>query len=395
MKKITKLLLLPALVLPLLFTSCEKDTDSNPTLDLSHVNDGFVLNQPSYSGETYDLVNADKLTLTCSQPNYGGVPYVTRYYVQVALNQNDLTDANATPTELATSYTTAKMNVEASELNSTLVDMYQAANPGANMPESMPVYIRLRAVIDGGNNATLGQTYSNIITLPNVKATYQAPDLQLPTELFVVGSSIQNAWSSWKPLTPVYGMTGQFYTMIYVPAGGTFKFGKFEQDWNGYTAISNYDDQAGAGIVQAASDDNIQFNNAGWYTLVFEVELSPNKKSFVYTLHVYPAKAYIIGQTANGDWTDGNANWEMTAPADASGKWVSPAMQGGGELRAYIKVPGTDWWRTEFTTYNGEIVWRTANIVSSWAEINENYAVTCNAGQKLYVDFNMNTAEVQ
>ena len=34
----------PALVLPLLFTSCDKDRDSNPTLDLSHLAEGFVLN---------------------------------------------------------------------------------------------------------------------------------------------------------------------------------------------------------------------------------------------------------------------------------------------------------------------------------------------------------------
>lgn len=399
MKKITKLLLLPVMVLPLLFASCADDNDSNPTLDLSHVSDGFVLNQPSYSGETYDLVNADNLTLTCSQPNYGGVPYVTRYYVQVALDQNELTDASATPTELATSYTTAKMNIEARELNSTLVDMYQEAHPGENMPEAMPVYIRLRAVIDGGLNPTLGQTYSNIITLPNVKATYQAPDLQLPEELFVVGSSIQNAWNSWKPLAPVYGMAGLFYTMVYVPDGGTFKFGKFEQDWNGYSAISSYDDQAGAGIVQAASDDNIQFNNGGWYTLVFEVELSPNKKNFVYTLHVFKAEAHLQGAVLpNGFDTPVGEATALVAPSDATGKWVSPAFTGSGELRAYIKVPmaGVDWWRTEFTIHDGKLVWRTVDIPKNWAEsMGAEYSVSCSAGQKLYVDFNMNTAEVQ
>ncbi len=174
-------MLLPAMVLPLLFTSCSDDNDSNPTLDLSHAADGFVLNTPAYAeNNTYDLASANNLTLSCSQPNYGGIPYVVRYYVQVALDKKFLTDTTTTHKELSTSYTTAKMAVDAAELNSTLVDMFQAANPDTSVPETMPVYVRLRAVIDGTLDPYLGQSYSNIITLPSVKATYKAPDAQSP-----------------------------------------------------------------------------------------------------------------------------------------------------------------------------------------------------------------------
>ena len=87
MKKIFKLMLLPALVLPLLFTSCDEDRDSNPTLDLSHLAEGFVLNTPALAeNNTYDLKSAKKLVLTCSQPNYGDAPYAVRYYAQVSLD---------------------------------------------------------------------------------------------------------------------------------------------------------------------------------------------------------------------------------------------------------------------------------------------------------------------
>ena len=204
-------MLLPAMVLPLLFTSCSDDNDSNPTLDLSHAADGFVLNTPAYAEKnTYDLASANNLTLSCTQPNYGGIPYVVRYYVQVALDEKFLTDTTATHKELSTSYTTAKMAVDAAELNSTLVDMFQAANPDTSVPETMPVYVRLRAVIDGTADPYLGQSYSNIITLPSVKATYKAPDAKYPENLFVIGSSIQEAWKSWKPVAPVYGMAGNY-----------------------------------------------------------------------------------------------------------------------------------------------------------------------------------------
>lgn len=198
MKNIFKLMMLPIMAAPLLFASCSEDTDSNPTLDLSHVDEGFVLNTPANAeNNTYDLANADGLELTCTQPNYGqGVPYVVNYYVQVAIDKNFLTDTTTTHTELASKYTTAKMDVNASEMNNALVELWQSAHPDESVPASMPVYVRLRACIDGTSNPYLGQTYSNTITLPSVKATYVAPDATYPDNLFVVGSSIQTAWTS-------------------------------------------------------------------------------------------------------------------------------------------------------------------------------------------------------
>lgn len=388
-------MLLPAMVLPLLFTSCSDDNDSNPTLDLSHAADGFVLNTPAYAeNNTYDLASASGLTLTCTQPNYGGIPYVVRYYVQVALDQKFLTDTTATHTELATSYTTAKMSVDASELNSTLVDMFQAANPDTSVPETMPVYVRLRAVIDGTANPYLGQSYSNIITLPSVKATYKAPDAEFPEKLYVVGSSIQDAWSSWKVVPPVYGLTGNYYTMIYVPDGGSFKWGTFEQDWRGYSRFAAVNDNAGAEISEDG-DGNLKVAHGGWFVLHFVGELSSDKKNINYSLNVYPAAAYIIGATTGGDWTDSNAAWAMTPSADKDGQWTSPAFTGDGELRAYIKIPGVDWWRTEFTLYKGNCYWRNVDIPNNWAnDVGADYSVAGTAGQKLYVNFDKNTAEV-
>jgi hypothetical protein len=115
-----------------------------------------------------------------------------------------------------------------------------------------------------------------------------------------------------------------------------------------------------------------------------------------YTFHFYPAAAYVIGAPAGGAWNDGDADWAMTAPADASGVWESPAFTAGGELRAYIKVGKIDWWKTEFTLYNGNLYWRTIDIPSNWAsDAGSEFSVSCAIGQKLYVDFNKNTGEVK
>ncbi len=387
MKKIILSLLLPAFALALM-TSCEKDDNSNPTFQEAT---GFVLNIPANAtNNTYDLASASSLNLTCTQPDYGGMPIVTNYYVQVSLNSEFSTDSLI---ELETHYTKANMDVDPMEINNAMIKLYTMANGDVAYPNaSRPLYVRLRAIVGEQN---IGECYSNIVKLPNVLATYVAPTLTLPTSLYLVGSSIGTSdayWTTWKAMAPVFGNAGEFYSIIYVPAGGTFKWGEEKNDWRGYTNAT-FDDQANAGISQTESDNNIQVANAGWYTIYVESKIGTN--AVQYTFHVYPAAAYTMG-APTGSWVDGDAACAMTAPTDASSQWISPAFIDGGEMRAYIKVPGIDWWKTEFTLYKGNLFWRTMDIPANWAEnVGSDYSVTCGAGQKLYVDFNLNTGEVK
>lgn len=369
------------------FTACETDNDSNPTLDLSHVGEGFTLNTPANAqNNTYDLANAKSVELTCSQPNYGGMPLMVRYYVQVSL-----TEDFASYKELATSYTTAKMAVDAREINDAMVELFQEAKPDTDYPATpRPLYIKLRAVIDGTDN--MGETYSNVIALPSVLASYQAPEATFETQLYVVGQAIGEAWSTWKPVPQIYDMPGYYYTVVYVPEGTGFKWGAYEQDWRGYDRIRNWDDVAGAD-VSASSDGNIVFANGGWYTLFFEAEIVGS--SVQYDLHILPAEVYVIGNSMGGNWNVADPTLALQAPADQTGDWVSPAFTGSGELRAYVNVPGYDWWRTEFTLHNGEVYWRDVNIIDSWSELGSDYAVQVSPGQCLYVNFDSNTGEVR
>lgn len=379
-----------AAVAALSLTSCEKDIDSNPTFQKCTTD--FVLNTPAHAANnTYDLASAESLELTCSQPNFGGVPYVTRYYVQVSLDGQDFK-------ELESSYTTAKMSVNAGEVNTAMLDIFKAAHPDDAYPdEARPLYIRLRATPVTLNNTPLDEVMSNTITLPNVLAKYVPPTLKLSESLYLVGSSIGDGgdkgyWGWWKQMAPVYGNAGEFYSIIYVPAGGSFKWGESEGDWRGYSNISNLDDQAGAGLSENA-DGNIEVANGGWYTIYVESKVGP--ASIIYTFHVYPAAAYVVGNACGGAWNDADADWQMTPP-NGDGAWMSPAFASAGELRAYIKVPGIDWWRTEFTLNNGNLYWRTVDIPDNWAaNVGEAYSVQCAPGQKLYVNFSTNTGEVK
>ena len=391
-------MLLPALVLPLLFTSCDEDRDSNPTLDLSHLAEGFVLNKPALAeNNTYDLNSAKSLVLTCSQPNYGNAPYAVKYYAQVSIDPTFVSDPAATHEELATyAENASSLEFNASEVNNAVVSLFQAANPDTSVPEDMPIYIRLRAVISGTLNQTLGETYSNVITLPSVKATYEAPDAKFTDNLYLIGSSIQTPWQSWKAIPKVFGLEGNYYGVIYLPAGGEFKWGTENNDYRGINRLKEINDEAGAGI-SAGEEQNIKVANAGWYTLLFKGKITEDKKNIEWTLSVYPTKVYILGGSVemSGTWAFDDA-YALTAPADKNGKWVSPAFTASAELRAAVKVGDLEWYRTEFTVYKGNLFWRRYDIVNSWTETEgADYSVTTQVGQKLYIDFDNYTAEVK
>ena len=395
MKKIFKFMLLPALVLPLLFTSCDEDRDSNPTLDLSHLAEGFVLNTPALAeNNTYDPYYAKNLVLTCSQPNYGGVPYPVKYYAQVSINPAFVSDPTVAHKELATyAENPSSLDFDAYEVNKAIVSLFRAANPDANLPDEMPVYIRLRAVIGGALNKTLGETYSNVITLPSVKATI--PDAKFTENLFLIGSSIQTPWESWKPIPQVFDKKGEYYGIIYVPAGGEFNWGTEINDKLGINQIKEINDVAGAGIT-AGDDQNLKVANAGWYTLHFMGEISKDKKNINWTLTVYKTQVCLIGACigqTNWGFADENA---LTAPDDPSGDWVSPAFTAGSELRVAVKVGDNDWWRTEFTILKGDVFWRKQKVDKGWkVDVGSDYSVSTIPGQKLYVNFDTNKAEVK
>ena len=397
MKKIFKFMLLPALVLPLLFTSCDEDRDSNPTLDLSHLAEGFVLNTPALAeNNTYDLNSAKNLVLTCSQPNYGGVPYPVKYYAQVSINPAFVSDPTVTHKELATyAENPSSLDFDAYEVNKAIVSLFRAANPDANLPDEMPVYIRLRAVIGGALNQTLGETYSNVITLPSVKATYEAPDAKFTDNLFLIGSSIQTPWQSWKAIPQVQGLEGNYYGIIYVPAGGEFKWGTENNDYRGINRLKEINDVDGAGI-SAGDEQNIKVTNAGWYTLHFKGKITEDKKNIDWTLTVYKTQVYLIGACiGQSDWgfADDTA---LTPPDDPSGEWVSPAFTASTELRVSVKVGSIDWYYTEFTIHNGEVFWRKYDMPNNWAEtMGADYSVKPAVGTKLYVNFDTNKAEVR
>lgn len=373
-----------------MMTACSEDRDSNPTLkDATELH----LNTPAIAlGEsTYDLAKGATLNLTCSQPDYGYTAPVV-YQVQVSIDPNfkQTTESGGDVkfSTLKSSYTSANMNVDGTELNNAVVKLYQNAHNGEDPTGiNIPVYIRLRAHVDFTDNTYIN---SNVIELPRTQVSYVATT---PTEMYIASASIHHG-NEAKQMGLIYGETEYFYCMMYADANTSVHFGDDNTTANGYINVTNLQDNGNAGLSEAA-DGGIQFANKGWYIIVIQAHADKANNKLVYTFRTEAPKAYVIGAVAGTTWTDSDPNWQLTVPDNADGEWVSPAFAAGGELRAYMKVPGWDWWLTEFTFVKGKIYYRDFNLIDSWGEKADSYKVSCSAGQKLYINFDTDAGEVK
>ena len=384
MKKIYKSLLFMAVAAVPFLTSCKDDNDSNPTLS---VPSSFVLNTPGLAANNvYDLPNGS-VNLTANQPDYGGWPAAVIYAVQVSL-----TGAEGSWTELGTTSSSTKISANGDEMNTAVLTAYKAANNDETPDGDLPIWLRLRAYLSNNTN-NLGECFSNAIQI-KVRAYEPPVELTLPTSIYVCGNSIADAWSTWKPVPLIWTKEGQFYTMIYNNADG-FKWGNKPQDWFGYDMIDEFDNQVDGLEISSDKDGNIVFSKPGWYVLKFVAAIEGKK--IKYTLTVAEGKAYAIGAAVdNGSWS----GVEMTAPDSKDGDWTFSDFTGSGELRAYIAVPGADWWMTEYTILNGdgELVWRDAehNSNNNWKDdVGAEYSVSVEPGKTLKVNFDRNTGIVE
>ncbi|MBR3455731.1 MAG: SusF/SusE family outer membrane protein [Bacteroidaceae bacterium] len=383
MKKIYYSLLMLAVV-GVGLTSCDEDRDNNPTFHQG--SDTFVLNTPAFAvNNVYDLQTAENIVLTTSQPDYGGFPLSTVYTVYAGISEDKME-------ALSTTSTSTLVKVPASELNELI--LAQAGDADLSAP--IPVYFYLTAHVNGQD--TLGFAKSNTITLPNVLAYVPVVEISLPEKVHIVGSfPASDGWANFVPLAPAFSQEGFYYGVAYMPAGAEFKINP-DAGWKGndkgYGQLT-INDNANAGISSADESNvaaNIKVANEGWYNFVVNAKISNG--AVQYTVNVNPAKVYVIGAAAGGEWSLQDA-WAFTAPADA-GEWVSPAFTGSGELRLFIDC-GIDWWKTEFTIKtDGSLFYRNVDIPANWAEnVGADYSCQVNPGQKAYINFTAGTGRVE
>ena len=378
MKKISILAFLFAGMLS--FSSCESDRDSNPVLQEPTE---FVLNTPAYVNTTYDLANSTSLELTCSQPNFGYTA-PTIYAVQVALNQSF---ENAI--QLDTKYSTAKMNVDASEIAVAVTNLAVAeGKTEADFPLVAPLYVRVVAELNSATQ-TIKSITSNVIELPTVKTEFALPPVKLPQELFLIGEFCGWNWGNAPSMVPVYDNDGTFWRLVYLPAGKGFKFNTAtswdggEKGFAGATVVDNYE----AGIFDDGG--NIGVTKGGWYLIV--IRSAVEGRDVKYTVEINEPAVWLIGGCLKdgGDWTEKLDGWKFTVPEEADADFVSPVFAADAPEgpRAYVKIEGYDWWKSEFMVFDGELVYR-----ATQGDLDR---VTSKAGQQMYINFTKGTGKIE
>lgn len=377
------------------FTACSDDNDENPVVKSPTT---FHLNTPALAANgIYDLTHSKSIELTCSQPDYG-YPAVTRYTVEVATSA-DMSDARA----LSGSYTTAKIEVDAAELASTLTELYLAKGMSEHQfPLTAPVYIRVKAVQTTADNKEIEGTAitSNTIELSKVYFAFSLPPVTVPEKLYLVGSFNKWSWDNALEMIPVNGSPNIFWHLVYLDGEGNSAGVKFNSDkaWNknaaGFEKITiNPASDNAADIINAKG--NIGSSKPGWYLMI--VECTVVGRDIKYNVTFNKPNVYLQGVcTAAGGW-DLIPDNLFSVPTTADGEFVSPAIgnavSGGPSgsdpgVRICVKIPNADWWKSEFIVYDKKIAYRGNGG-------DQTPRVAGAVGQKVYLNFTKETGEIK
>ena len=366
----------------LMFSSCESDRDDNPVLNEPTT---FTLNVPAYVNTVYDLENSTSLELTCSQPDYGYTA-ATTYTVEVSTTQDF-----ASFETLASTYTTAKMNVAADEIAVAATNLKVAEGAvDTDFPMETALYFRLKASVGTDQfGKELGTIYSNVISLPNVKLYFALPPVLVPENLYIVGDHNGWDWNKSLPMTLVWGTDNVFWRMTYLTGGWKFNTAlAWDGGEVGYNGVVEYKDNAGAGISGEGSG-NIQVSNPGWYLVVITANVVG--RDIQYTVAINEPEVWMIGDVTGVDWQDRAAGWRLEVPTTADGEFVSPAFAANATpengVRVYCPIEGHDPWHSEFMVFSEKIVYRATG--------GDQERVTTNKGQKLYLNFSNDTGRIE
>lgn len=384
MKNIIKSALLVVMSLTLM-TACSDDNDSNPSIQTPTE---FKLNTPALVNTPIDLANSSKIMLTCSQPNYGYTASV-QYTVQVATDEK-MTDA----VELSETSNSAKVAIDAASLASTLTNIYvQKGKTEADFPMDVKAYFRLKAniVTSNGNVVEGTEILSNVVSLNKIHLLFSLPAVNLPKNVYVTGSFCDWDWAKSFDMVQVYGTEDTFWRLVYIDDSGiklntATEWNGSEVGFAGITVSGDCKDE----IID--KDGNIASSKPGWYLVI--VTTSVVNREIHYDVQFNKPTIWLIGPAAGStDYAEEAEGWSFTVPTTKDGDFVSPAFAGavpGGDgdgVRMYVKVPGHDWWHSEFVVLSDKIEYRATG--------GDQARAAGSAGQKVYLNFAKGTGEIK
>lgn len=350
-----------------LFTACETDRDSNPSLIQPTE---FVLNTPAYITETVDLKNTNSLTLTWSQPKYTveNAPVNTTYEIQVSpTNSFNVSVAEAEADEsgaavadyavLDETFTTCVAEIPSASIDKALVKI-QKWNE-SEVPAKQDVALRVKAYIAEGT-AQLYPIISNTLTLSFNPYYIELKDAA-PIMWYLVGNDILDGnWSNNPGVSsaPMFIVPGNTYDKA-TGAGEIQYLNYFSTEgWKIQPQDFNWDlgfmsgGSANTAVFRDGAGDagNIWCDPAGYYLVTVNTgtnECTIKKQDI--TPNVY--ESISVAGSFN-DWSDTT----MTPANKASENHVWYTILNVNEDSQFkFKVTGT--WDTNwgYGTFDGEV----------------------------------------
>ena len=278
------------LCMALVFTACEDDRDSNPTLTQPTT---FTLNNPVNA--LVDLAESTAIPFAWSQPNYGGWPAAVEYQLQVSptnewnytIEEDEADESGMTVADYAvlpTIYSSCSGNMSAVELAKALVAICGWEETA--VPEKQIVYVRASAKTAGADTI-----YSNVVSFEVNPYYIELADA--PIELwYLVGEGIGSAdWDNGAGsvatggLVPMYPIMGNEYDTR--TGQGEIQYAGFFYGGKGFKLVrdpGNWDNQWGMGDAGFVKNDggsgNITVEADGYYcirlnTLTDELVIEP------------------------------------------------------------------------------------------------------------------------
>ena len=261
----------------LMFTACEDDNDSNPTLVQP---DTFVLNNPVNT--LVDLAESTAIPFAWSQPDYGGWPAAVEYQLEVSPTDSwtvstDEADADETGNTIAdyailsSVYTSCTGEMDAKELAKALMKINRWSED--EVPEAVTVYVRCSATTAGATTV-----HSNVVHLLVNPFYIELADASI--ELwYLVGEEIGSAgWDNGAAsvasggLIPMYPIMGNEYDSR--TGQGEIEYVGFFHGGKGFKLIKvpgSWDDQWGMGDAGFVKNDggsgNLTVEADGYYRI--------------------------------------------------------------------------------------------------------------------------------
>lgn len=357
-----------------LFTACEDDRDSNPTLIQPT---DLVLNTPAYINETINLENSSYLKLTWSQPKFtaDNAPVNATYEIQVSpTNSFTVSAAEADADEsgalvadydvLPNTVTTCHAIFEAQDLDKALIKVAKWTNK--DVPAEQTAYIRVQGYILEGTKKVNSIASNNVVELKVNPYYIELKDAD-PIMWYLLGNNIgDGGWSTDNAnigisTMPMFLKPG--FTYDKVTGGGEIEFLNYFtmdgfkinpanlNDWDhGFMSSGS----ANEAIYRDANGDkgNIWVDPAGYYRITLNTS---NNTCKIEKMDITPKVYDMICITGSFcGWTDVN----MT-PANKVGEnhvWTyTLTVPAGATEQIKFKIAGS--WDTNwgYGSADGEV----------------------------------------